>query len=179
MQKKLSALVSVLAVGTSTIALSASGAMAQSVELIFNNTLPPFNETYQVGIRDFAQDIIEESQGDILVTIPDSELAPADRQYEAVRDGIADLAAHSCATVVFEPVSPFHVRALLALKTVAAQAPVASAALHPATPEPAPHRLAQLDCGEGVTPRATRADEARSVEETSALKHINPLLCVG
>ena len=37
MQKKLSALVSVLAVGTSTIALSASGAMAQSVELIFNN----------------------------------------------------------------------------------------------------------------------------------------------
>jgi TRAP-type C4-dicarboxylate transport system substrate-binding protein len=92
MQKKLSALVSVLAVGTSTIALSASGAMAQSVELIFNNTLPPFNETYQVGIRDFAQDIIEESQGDILVTIPDSALAPADRQYEAVRDGIADMA---------------------------------------------------------------------------------------
>lgn len=48
---KLTALVSALTVGTSTIALSATGAMAQSVELIFNNTLPPFNETYQVGIR--------------------------------------------------------------------------------------------------------------------------------
>lgn len=90
--QRLSAIVSALTIGCSTFALSASGAMAQSVELIFNNTLPPFNETYQVGIRDFAQDIIEESQGDILVTIPDSALAPADRQYEAVRDGIADMA---------------------------------------------------------------------------------------
>lgn len=67
-------------------------ATAQSVELIYNNTLPPFNETFQVGIRDFAAAIVAESGGDIAVTIPDSALAPTDRQYEAVRDGIADMA---------------------------------------------------------------------------------------
>lgn len=80
------------AFGASAIAMSATGAFAQSVELIFNNTLPPFNETYQVGIRDFAAAIEAESQGDIRVTIPDSALAPADRQYEGVRDGIIDMA---------------------------------------------------------------------------------------
>lgn len=90
--QKITAFISSLAIGCSAIAMGAAGAMAQSVELIYNNTLPPFNESYQVGIRDFAAAIQEESQGDIRVSIPDAELAPADRQYEAVRDGIADLA---------------------------------------------------------------------------------------
>ncbi|MCD7058628.1 TRAP transporter substrate-binding protein DctP [Pelagibacterium xiamenense] len=81
-----------LGAGLSTVLGLTTPALAQSVELIYNNTLPPFNETYQAGIRDFAQDIVEASEGDILVTIPDAELAPPNRQYEAVRDGIVDMA---------------------------------------------------------------------------------------
>lgn len=61
-------------------------------ELIYNSYLPPFNETFQIGIRDFAAAIGEQSGGEITVTIPDSSLAPSDRQYEMVRDGIADMA---------------------------------------------------------------------------------------
>lgn len=80
-----------LALGTA-LALIPGVALGQSVELIYNNTLPPFNETYQVGIRDFAAAITEASGGDIKVTVPDAELAPVDRQYEAVRDGIVDMA---------------------------------------------------------------------------------------
>lgn len=66
-------------------------AFAQT-ELIYNSYLPPFNETFQIGIRDFSAAIAEESGGDITITIPDSSLAPSDRQYEMVRDGIADMA---------------------------------------------------------------------------------------
>ncbi len=78
--------------GTSLLLTTAGGALAQSVELIYNSYLPPFNETFQIGIRDFAAAIEEESGGSITITIPDSSLAPANRQYEMVRDGIADLA---------------------------------------------------------------------------------------
>lgn len=73
-----------------TTTLSAP-AFAQT-ELIYNSYLPPFNETFQIGIRDFSAAIAEESDGDITVNIPDSSLAPSDRQYEMVRDGIADMA---------------------------------------------------------------------------------------
>ena len=66
-------------------------AVAQT-ELIYNSYLPPFNETFQVGIRDFAAAIEEETGGDVVITIPDSSLAPSNRQYEMVRDGIADMA---------------------------------------------------------------------------------------
>lgn len=80
-----------LVLGTA-LALIPGVALGQSIELIYNNTLPPFNETYQIGIRDFARDVTEASGGDIKVTIPDAELAPSYRQYEAVRDGIVDMA---------------------------------------------------------------------------------------
>lgn len=61
-------------------------------ELIFNSYLPPHDELYRVAIRDFAAAIEKESGGAITVTIPDTSLAPSDRQYEMVRDGIADMA---------------------------------------------------------------------------------------
>jgi TRAP-type C4-dicarboxylate transport system substrate-binding protein len=77
---------------SSTIAIGLAIPAAAQVELIYNSYLPPFNETYQVGIRDFAAAIAEESGGEIVVTIPDSSLAPSERQYEMVRDGIADMA---------------------------------------------------------------------------------------
>ncbi|MBK1796099.1 hypothetical protein JHL21_16545 [Devosia sp. WQ 349] len=76
----------------SIFSLTPAVAFGQAIELIYNNTLPPFNETYQVGIRDFAAAINEASGGEIKVTIPDAQLAPVDRQYEAVRDGIVDMA---------------------------------------------------------------------------------------
>jgi len=68
------------------------GLAAAETELIFNSYLPPHDELYRIAIRDFAQDIERESGGSIKVTIPDSSLAPSDRQYEMVRDGIADMA---------------------------------------------------------------------------------------
>lgn len=71
--------------------MGALPAIAQT-ELIYNSYLPPFDETYQIGIRDFAKAIEAESGGTITVTIPDSTLAPSDRQFEMVRDGIADMA---------------------------------------------------------------------------------------
>ena len=76
------------------LAIGLGGALPATAqtELIYNSYLPPFNETFQVGIRDFAAAIGEESGGDVVVTIPDSSLAPSDRQYEMVRDGIADMA---------------------------------------------------------------------------------------
>jgi TRAP-type C4-dicarboxylate transport system substrate-binding protein len=81
-----------LLAASSTVALGLALPAAAQVELIYNSYLPPFNETFQVGIRDFAAAIQEESSGEIVVTIPDSSLAPSDRQYEMVRDGIADMA---------------------------------------------------------------------------------------
>ncbi|MFG6082942.1 TRAP transporter substrate-binding protein DctP [Paracoccus litorisediminis] len=69
----------------------AAPALAET-ELIFNSYLPPHDELYQIAIRDFAAAIEKESAGGIKVTIPDTSLAPSDRQYEMVRDGIADMA---------------------------------------------------------------------------------------
>ncbi|MDS9469890.1 TRAP transporter substrate-binding protein DctP [Paracoccus sp. MBLB3053] len=69
----------------------AAPALAQT-QLIFNSYLPPHDELYQIAIRDFAAAIEEESGGEIKITIPDTTLAPSDRQYEMVRDGIADMA---------------------------------------------------------------------------------------
>lgn len=81
-----------LTLATSGYALAAASASAQTVDLIFNSYLPPFNTTYQVGIRDFSAAIEEESGGTINITIPDATLAPDDRQYEMLVDGIADMA---------------------------------------------------------------------------------------
>lgn len=61
-------------------------------ELIFNSYLPPFDPLYKTAILDFAERIQKESGGEIKVTIPDSTLAPSNRQYEMVQDGIADMA---------------------------------------------------------------------------------------
>lgn len=60
--------------------------------LIFNSFLPPYDEMYQVAIKDFAARIEAESDGDLKIEIPDSSLAPSDRQYEMVLDGVADMA---------------------------------------------------------------------------------------
>jgi TRAP-type C4-dicarboxylate transport system substrate-binding protein len=54
---------------------------------------------YQVAVRDFAARIEKESGGSIKITIPDTTLAPSDRQYEMVRDGIADMAIVSSGAV--------------------------------------------------------------------------------
>jgi TRAP-type C4-dicarboxylate transport system substrate-binding protein len=68
-------------------------------ELIFNSYLQPYDEMYQVAIKGFAAKIEEESAGSIKIVIPDSTLAPSDRQYEMVRDGIADMALVSSGAV--------------------------------------------------------------------------------
>lgn len=73
-------------------ALSAAVPANAQVELIYNAYLPPFNETRQIGIRDFSRAIEAESGGSIRIVIPDSSLAPPNRQYEMIRDGIADMA---------------------------------------------------------------------------------------
>lgn len=67
--------------------------------LIFNSYLPRYDELYQTAIRGFAEAIEKESGGSITVTIPDTTLAPSDRQYEMVRDGIADMAIVSSGAV--------------------------------------------------------------------------------
>ncbi|EPX82895.1 TRAP-type C4-dicarboxylate transport system, periplasmic component [Rubellimicrobium thermophilum DSM 16684] len=86
------------AIAAAAALLAAAPAAAQT-ELIYNSYLPPFNETFQVGIRDFARRIEEESGGTIKVTIPDASLAPSDRQYEMVLDGIADMALLNISSV--------------------------------------------------------------------------------
>jgi len=82
----------------SLLVLSPSVASAQT-ELIFNSYLQPYDEMYQVAIKGFAQAIEAESGGTIKIIIPDSTLAPSDRQYEMVRDGIADMALVSSGAV--------------------------------------------------------------------------------
>lgn len=82
----------------SVFALTPALAHAQT-ELIFNSYLQPYDEMYQVAIKGFAAAIEEESGGSIKISIPDSTLAPSDRQYEMVRDGIADMALVSSGAV--------------------------------------------------------------------------------
>lgn len=72
-------------------AMGSSVASAQQTELIYNSYLPPMNVTHRTAVAEFAQRIEEESGGSITVTIPDAPLAPVDRQYETVMDGIADM----------------------------------------------------------------------------------------
>lgn len=76
-----------------------SAVSAETAKLLYNSYLPPFNQTYQTAIRDFAKSINEASGGTIEVTIPDSSVAPSDRQYEMVLDGIADMAIISSDSV--------------------------------------------------------------------------------
>ncbi|RWR06172.1 TRAP transporter substrate-binding protein DctP [Paenirhodobacter populi] len=75
----------------SVLALAPGLGMAET-SLIFNTYLPPHDELYQIAVRDFAAAIERESAGSLKVVIPDASLAPSDRQYEMVRDGIADMA---------------------------------------------------------------------------------------
>lgn len=74
------------------MAMSVPTVAVAQTELIFNSYLPPFNGTFQSAIRDFSKDIMKEAGGSLTINIPDSSLAPANRQYEMVRDGIADMA---------------------------------------------------------------------------------------
>lgn len=88
----------VLLAATFVAGLVPSLAKAETT-LIFNSFLPPYDEMYQVAVKDFAARIEKESGGDIKINIPDSTLAPSDRQYEMVRDGIADMAIVSSGAV--------------------------------------------------------------------------------
>lgn len=67
-------------------------ANGQETELIFNSYLPPMNITHKMAVQDFAERIEAESGGSVSVSIPDAPLAPIDRQYEMLMDGIADMA---------------------------------------------------------------------------------------
>lgn len=73
------------------VSLMPAAAFAETT-LIYNSYLPPFDEMYKTAIAGFAASIEKESGGEIKVSIPDSTLAPSNRQYEMVRDGIADMA---------------------------------------------------------------------------------------
>ncbi|MEF2070717.1 TRAP transporter substrate-binding protein DctP [Consotaella aegiceratis] len=86
-------------VAAASLAVAAPTVASAQTELIFNAYLPPFDEMYQSTIKGLAAAIEKESGGDITVTIPDSTLAPSDRQYEMVRDGIADMALVSSGAV--------------------------------------------------------------------------------
>ncbi len=61
-------------------------------ELIFNTYLPPIDPIRMVAVDDFSRRIEQESNGTIKVSIPDSTLAPANRQWAVVTDGVADIA---------------------------------------------------------------------------------------
>ncbi|WP_172328877.1 TRAP transporter substrate-binding protein DctP [Mangrovicoccus sp. HB161399] len=82
---------------TTMLALAPTGLLAE--ELIFNAFLPPHDELRKVAIEDFAAAIERESGSSVTVTIPETTLAPSDRQYEMVRDGIADMAIVSSGVV--------------------------------------------------------------------------------
>lgn len=87
-----------LAAATILSALAPLAAAAETT-LIYNSFLPAYDEMYQVAVRDFAAAIEAESGGELKIEIPDSSLAPSDRQYEMVRDGIADMAIVSSGAV--------------------------------------------------------------------------------
>lgn len=83
---------------TTLLAALPSLALAET-NLIFNAFLPPHDELRKTAIEGFAAAIARESGGSITVTIPETSLAPSDRQYEMVRDGIADMAIVSSGVV--------------------------------------------------------------------------------
>lgn len=79
------------------VCLAALGTLASPIaaaetSLIFNTYLPSYEVTQQIAVRDFAERIKAESGGSIDIVIPDVSLAPINRQYEMVLDGIADMA---------------------------------------------------------------------------------------
>ncbi len=74
---------------------SASQEPAQATpakELIFNTYLPPGEAMRRNAVEDFSRRIEQESGGSIKIVIPDSTLAPSNRQWSVVTDGVADFA---------------------------------------------------------------------------------------
>lgn len=69
-----------------------TAAQAQTADIIYNSYLSPFNITHQAAVVDFAERIEAESGGTIEIMVPDAPMAPIDRQYEMLGDGIADMA---------------------------------------------------------------------------------------
>jgi TRAP-type C4-dicarboxylate transport system substrate-binding protein len=61
-------------------------------ELIFNNYLSPGDPVRRVAIEDFGKRIEQESKGALKIVIPDSSLAPPNRQWNVVTEGVADMA---------------------------------------------------------------------------------------
>lgn len=81
----------------------------QAKELIFNTYLPSGDAMRRVAVEDFGKRIEKESQGALKVTIPDSTLAPSNRQWAVVTEGVADLAV----------IATYSQRAQLALPLIA------------------------------------------------------------
>lgn len=112
------------ALAVSVLAMGVGTASAQeTATIIYNNYLSPFDDTYRVGVKDFAQRIEQASGGAIEVKIPDASLAPANRQYEMVRGRIADMAV-----LGIHQVPQLQLATLLQLATKPGFAPTAEAA---------------------------------------------------
>lgn len=79
------------ATGAAALLLSAGFASAQT-ELIFNTFLSPFDPSRKVAVEAFSAMIEAESNGTIIINIPDASLAATSGQYGMLMDGVADMA---------------------------------------------------------------------------------------
>ncbi len=84
---------SILAAGA-IIAGSVGSANAQTT-LVFDRWLPPTHPLVVGVMEPFKEDVERVTEGRVVIEIPDSPLAPSDGQWDAVVDGISDIAIQS------------------------------------------------------------------------------------
>lgn len=81
-------------VAGTVFAVSAGSAAAQTT-LVFDRWLPPTHPLVVGVMEPFKADVERVTEGRVIVEISDSPLAPSNEQWEAVQDGISDVAIQS------------------------------------------------------------------------------------
>lgn len=76
------------------VAASAGSAAAQTT-LVFDRWLPPTHPLVVGVMEPFKADVERVTEGRVIIEISDSPLAPSNEQWEAVEDGISDIAIQS------------------------------------------------------------------------------------
>lgn len=82
-------------IATAAIALGvsmSSAAFAKPIELIYNIFIPPQARVVRDGLEPWARQVEAASKGTLKLTIPTSSIAPTPKLWDAVEDGLADIA---------------------------------------------------------------------------------------
>lgn len=74
------------------LAASIGAAQADPVQLIFNIFIPPQVPVHHQGLARWAEQVVADSNGTLSISIPSASLAPVPQLWDAVEDGLVDIA---------------------------------------------------------------------------------------